>query len=189
VTAVDDLDAHLAGDTPQWDEPPAPPAGTVAASGMLRSLDRLRRQLAEARETAAGEHARVDEWLRAVTERVTAQTAWLETALALYHQHCLLEDPARKTIDLPAGTLKARAQQPEWQFDPDKFVTWAALNDPTLLRRRPAPAPEIDKTKAKTVLADHVKDGRVVTAAGEIVPGVAVVERGRKYTAETGDAR
>lgn len=167
------LDALLSGPEPDWDTDPEAPAGVDQANGMLRTLARLRRQLTDAEELAAAEHARVDLWLTVQAQRIGDRTRWLETALALWHAGLLRDDPRRKTVQLPNGTLTARAQTPEWRFDPETFIPWAEANAPHLLRHKPAPAPEIDKAAAKKSLAD---------AAGA-VPGLTVVDRGPRFTA------
>lgn len=179
----DDLDGLLAGPEPDWDGEPEAPAGVDVANGMLRTLGRLRRELTEAEELAAAEHARVDLWLSLQAKRIGDRTRWLETALALWHAGLLAEDKRRKTVQLPNGTLVARAQPYEWRFEPE-FLAWATENAPDLLRHKPAPAPEIDKAAAKKAMASCTFiDGRLVTEHGEVMPGVTVVERGPRYTA------
>lgn len=176
-----DLDALLSGDEPPYDTEPEAPIDADRANGMLRTLGRLQRELDAAKEMATAEHARVDLWLTLEADRIGKRVTWLRSALELFHERLLREDARRKTVHLPNGTLAAKAQPPEWQFDADTFIAWAVENAPDLIRQRPAPAPEVDKTAAKKTLAFN--DGRAITEHGEFVPGVTVIERGPRFTA------
>lgn len=179
-----DLDDLLAGPEPEWDETPVPPDGTEHANRLLRRLARVRREQATVDALAAAEYARVDAWHAGEAHRLDRQQEWLEQALAQYHRAVLARDPKAKTVSLPNGTLKARAQQPEWTFeDPDAFLAWAQANAPELVRQPDPPGPAIDKAATKQTMAANVVDGRLVVL-GEIVPGVTVTDREAKYVAE-----
>lgn len=180
MTAVqdffDDINALMAGPEPDYETDPTPePAADIAkANALLRTLGARQRELAAWEEMYDAERQKLDEWIASRRERVGGRIAWLETWLANWHRAQLGEHGnGPKTISLPSGTLAARAQQPEFRFDPEAFIPWAEANAPELLRHKPAPAPEIDKAAAKKHLA----------ATGEAMPGVEVVERGPRFTA------
>lgn len=186
MTTFDDLDALLSGDEPAWDDEPEAPAGADQANGYLRSLGRLQRQLDDVKELANSERARVDLWESVETGKLQSRMRWLRQALALYHQSLLTENPARKSLSLPNGTLRVRAMPDAYDFTPE-FLEWAQVSAPELVRQKPPPPPEVDKAAAKRrlVVAGY-SGGRalVVTPEGESVPGVTVTKQPPKFTAE-----
>jgi hypothetical protein len=70
---------------------------------------------------------------------------------------------------LPHGTLKTTAGQPKIEFkDESKFIEWAKVNDPTLLKIKT----DVDKTALKALITE---EGVVISTQGEIIPEVTVV--------------
>lgn len=183
-----DLDALLCGNEPDYSTDPTPePAADVAkATALLRTLGARKRELEGWEDLYTAQRAQLDEWIDGHRTRLGARVSWLEAWLANWHRAQLGEHGSGpKTFTLPSGVLTARAQQPEWTFDPGQFVPWAEANAPGLLRRKPAPAPEIDKAAAKKALTVFVDDGTtwLIADGGEVVPGVTVNERPPKFTA------
>jgi hypothetical protein len=188
----EDLDGLLSGPEPDYDAEPEPPADADRADQMLRQLARLQRERDDALELAAAERARIDLWLSATTERITKRQAWYRQSLEQYHRAVLAHDPQRTTIRLPFGSLVARAQQPEWAYEDEAaFIAWATESYPTLLRQPDPPAPAPDKVAVKKALevpGRHAPGAQVqpVTLDGELVPGVVVTIRDRRFNAEPG---
>jgi len=177
-----DLDADLAGSEPDYNSEPLAPEHTDGVDRMLRHLRRLRRELDNVHEVAAAERQRIDEWVERHEARIQGQIDWFERSLAAWHAGLLERSPKEKTVSFPNGTLKARAQQPEWVFDEPTFMEWAEVNAPEFVRVKPPPPPEIDKTAAKKFLKPV--DGEVVTPLGEVAAGVEVRDRPPKFTVE-----
>lgn len=188
----DDLDQALSGPDIDFDAAPEAPQGAEHADWLLRRLARTRRQTADVRTVAAAERDRVDTWEAGRLEQLQKQADWLEDALAQYHRAVLAREPKRKSIDLPFGKLVSRAQQPEWDIDPDVFLPWAAEHAPDLVNpgtpKPPTPSPDKAAVKKHLVLPGDPKPGDMVhpvTGDGEMVPGVAVLIREPKFVAET----
>lgn len=189
-----DLDEHLAGPDPDWldtDEPVIPAADKTQADRWLRKLAHLQ---ADADEIDALYRAQLDQlnaWRDERLRVIGNAQARLEQSLAMFHAAALDLDPKAKTLSLPAGTLKARAQQPEWRYvNEAAFLEWAAANRPELVRRPEpvTPPPAVDRTAVKKVLRPAV-DGpggspAIDPESGEVVPGVEVEHRAPKFTAE-----
>ena len=79
----------------------------------------------------------------------------------MWHRAVLADDPSRKSISLPCGTLKSVKQQPQWVFDDEVFIAWAREHAPSLVRV-PEPKPAVDRNAAKKALLT-VEVGRALT--------------------------
>jgi len=173
------------GDEPDYTLDPIPPRAADQADWFLRRLRNTQRRCTELHAIADAEHDTIDTWLGGQLEPLGRQIMWLTDSLAQFHRAVLDRDSAAKTIDLPHGVLKARVQAPEWTFDAEPFLAWAQANAPELVRT-PDPVPAVDKTAAKKalVLATNDDGATVLSADGEVVPGVTVTLRDVKYTSE-----
>ena len=182
-----DLDEFLMGDEPDWDSPPEAPRDADRADEQLRRLAKVRAEIAQVEEDAARQIERINEWHARRVEVLAGRERWLAEGLEMWHRAILSEDPGRKTISLPCGTLKSRSQPPQWVFDDGLFIAWALdeQNAPELVRI-PEPKPQVDKAAAKKLLAPS-PDGQMVfdTGTGQVVPGVTVTVRGRSFSVVT----
>lgn len=189
MSAVEqDLAEYLAGDEPDFTAEPEAPQDADEIDRRLRRLAKVRAQMAQDKADAQRVKDKADAWLFHRTSINLAQEAWLVEGLEMWHRAVLADDPSRKTISLPCGTLKARAQQPVWEFDEEAFIAWAQEHAPELVRV-PEPKPAVDKTAAKKALIpDATGLDLVVTTDGEVVPGVTVTPRLPAFTVDTGAA-
>ena len=184
-----DLDEFLMGDEPDWDSPPEAPRDADRADEQLRRLAKVRAEMAQIGDHAQAEIERIQEWHARRVEVLAGRERWLAEGLEMWHRAVLADDPSRKTISLPCGTLKSRSQQPVWVFDDEVFIAWARENAPELVRV-PEPKPQVDKAAAKKAL--HITSGDLpaeaalaITDDGEVVPGVTVQVRGPSFTVVT----
>lgn len=182
-----DLIDDLAGPDPDYDvDEPADPGDVDGVNRALRRYARLQVE----RDAVVTVHqaeidriqARLDDRLQVIDKAI----AWEAEGLQMYHRARLADDAAAKTIHLPNGTLKARAQQPAFEYDDDKFLAWAQEHRPDLVRI-PEPKPAPDKTAVKKALAVPALDEGETAAAvdpetGEQVPGVTVTVRGPSFS-------
>ena len=175
-----DLDEFLAGPEPDFDDEVAPPADADEADRRLRRLAKVRAEMAQIGEHAQAQIERINEWHERRVEVLAKRAAWLEEGLEMWHRAVLAEDPSRKSISLPCGTLKSRAQQPAWEFDEEVFCAWAKENAPDLVRVRLS----IDRSAAKQEIV-VLDDGRYITGTGEVVPGVTVTVRPPSFSIVT----
>jgi len=177
VSALEqDLDEFLAGPEPDFDTEVAPPADADEADRRLRRLAKVRAEMVQIGEHAQAQIERINEWHARRVEVLAKRERWLEEGLEMWHRAVLADDPSRKTISLPCGTLKSRVQQPVWEFDDEAFIAWAREHAPELVRV-PEPKPHVDKAAAKKTLRFEEQPGfdpTVFTAEGEVVPGVTV---------------
>lgn len=180
-----DLDEYLMGDEPDFDGPPEPPQDADRADEQLRRLAKVRAEMAQIGAHAQAQIERINEWHARRVEVLAGRERWLAEGLEMWHRAVLADDPSRKTISLPCGTLKSRSQQPVWEFDDEAFIAWASEHAPELVRI-PEPKPAVDKNAAKKALfALPEGGGEVITEAGEVVPGAEVTFRGPSFSVVT----
>lgn len=187
----DDLNDYLMGDEPDWDAAPEPPQDADETNRRLRRLAKVRAEQADVEARYQAETQRIQEWMATRmapleqwharrVEVLANRERWLTEGLEMWHRAVLADDPARKTISLPCGTLKSRTQPPVWEFDEAVFCVWAKEHAPDLVRVRLAP----DRAAAKQEIV-VLDDGRYITGTGEVVPGVTVTVRGPSFTVTT----
>lgn len=185
-----DLDEFMMGDEPDFDAPPEAPQDAERADMQLRRLAKVRAEMAQIGEHARAQIARIDEWHARRVEVLANRERWLVEGLEMWHRAVLADDPSRKSISLPCGTLKSRVQQPEWVFDDEVFIAWAREHVPSLVRV-PEPKPAVDRNAAKkALLTVEVGEGAhsILTEEGEVVPGVTVTVRGPSFSVVTEEA-
>lgn len=179
ITEGDDLDVAI-------EDPPS----SIDENLAVRLLARRRHRLAEQAAFDEAWNTMLEPLLlhrEQVTERNRREVERIETLLGQMLEARRADDPKLTKLDLPGGTLKSRAQQPEWSYDAEAFIEWAQAQDDgaDLLRTKVEP----DKNAVKG--ACSLPDGRpgdtvqAVTKDGEIIPGVTVTYRPRKLVIES----
>ena len=137
------------------------------ADWAIRKLAVIRRKQAENKAIYDAEVVRITEWLSTVNSALDRDALYFEAVLTPYA--LLQRSEGRKTVNLPHGTLKTTAGQPHIEFnDESKFIEWAKVNDPALLRIKT----DIDKSALKALITE---EGVVISTQGEIIPEVTVV--------------
>lgn len=148
------------------------------ASWALRKIRALRKQAAEVQEVATAEINRIHEWSDQETRKLQDNIAYFESLLYGYHLAIMEQDPDRKTIKLPHGTLQMRAQQPVYHRDDTALHEWVAKNKPHYL------IPQEAKLDWSSLKKDLIIAGDVLVDpdTGEPVPGIAVEARPPKFS-------
>jgi hypothetical protein len=181
---------------PEPDEPAEPIRGDdlevrAKADRHLRAIIRLEDDFALERAVFDTEILRLTDRLEYLAARNAKKIAWHEEPLRQLHAAILAEDPTRKTIDLPHGTLRSRTPAtPRYVIDRrDDFTEWALTNTPDVL----TPTWKID---ARTIQndprftptrleLDAGEDVPIVNADGEVVPGIKYMLDPPTYTVTT----
>ena len=148
------------------------------ASWALRKIRALRKQAAEVQEIATAEINHINDWRRAEMSKLEDNIAYFESLLYGYHLMVMEQDPNRKTIKLPYGTLQIRAQQPVFHRDDTALHEWVAKNKPHYL------IPQEAKLDWSSLKKDLITAGDVLVDpdTGEPVPGIAVEARPPKFS-------
>ena len=137
------------------------------ADWAIRKLASVRRKQAENKKIYDAEIIRITEWLSSVNHALEKDASYFEAILTPYA--LLQRSDGRKTISLPHGTIKTTAGQPKIEIESeDRFIEWALVNDPDLLKIKT----DIDKTAIKALITD---ENVVISTQGEIVPEVTVI--------------
>ena len=209
ASVVDEFDpydrdlAWLAELAPPGEPIPTPVSDDVAEK-MLRIRARMIREIdavnARFEPVIAEVRARADEEIGFIEARrqdlisgSTRQLVYLNDALTEYARARRAETKATK-VDLPHGRLQTRAGRQSTEIsDADKLLAWArafgddedrkALAQVLVRRRYDVTATTVkDALDAKMISAND--DGTLVTAAGEILPGVKIVTGDVNVTVE-----
>ena len=137
------------------------------ADWAIRKLAVIRRKQAENKAIYDAEVIRITEWLSTVNTALDRDALYFEAILTPYA--LLQRSEGRKTVTLPHGTLKTTAGQSHIEFkDESKFIEWAKVNDPALLRIKT----DVDKSALKVLISE---EGVLISTQGEIIPDVQVV--------------
>lgn len=195
MTAIDDIrdDLELAAVVEIDNDVPAPEIDALTeiealdrADWHLQHVARLRRDLRVHDELYRRAIDRIQdraEKRRAIMQR---QIDWHLTPIRQLHERLHEIDPKRLTIELPHGDLKLRVPKKPQVFidDQDAVVEWAKENAPDLL----PPPDRVKVTDLRTLVdVDALLDGTliVLTAAGELVPGVHAEVPAPTWNADT----
>lgn len=140
------------------------------AAWALRKMSRIKAEQDENITTAQAEIERITSWRDEENGKLGRGISFFENLLYQYFVQLRDEDPKFKTMKLPHGTLKMRAQQPEFQYDEEQLLAWARLCMPD--------AVVVKESVSKNPVKKHIKE------TGEVVPGVEIVERPEKFSVE-----
>lgn len=134
------------------------------ATWALRKLARIRLEMAANQEQAEREIERIRAWLDEVNGSLERHAEFFDSHLRYYHRTILNSDPSRKTVKLPAGTLKARKRPDTIEIvEPEAFIEWARVARPEFIRTKF----EINKSVVREAV---LKDGEVIEGV-EAEPG------------------
>lgn len=154
--------------------------GKDSANWCLRKIRALKSEMDENIKMAREEIERIQEWLEQVNTPLENSVKHFEALLEEYHIQVISEDPDRKTIKLPHGTLKLRARQPEYKRDEKTLLSFLkdnGLNEFIKVIEKP----EWGVLKKNVELAG---DKVVHRDTGLIVEGVTVEKRPPGFTVE-----
>lgn len=139
----------------------------------LRKIAQKKKEQKENQEAARIETSRIMDWLTGENDNLDKECSFFEFLLREYFNTLRQDDPKLKTLKLPHGSLKMRAQQPEFAYDDDLLLPWAKDNLPE--------AVVVKESTSKTMIKDYLKE------TGEVIPGVTVTPRPEKFSVEVLD--
>ena len=152
------------------------------ANWALRKIKQLQGKIDANAALAAEEVARVEEWKKEVNGTLQQSIDFFAGLLEEYHRGVYAKNPDIKTIKLPYGQLKMRAQQPEFKRDNSRLLAWLeGKGEAGEAYIKITKSPQWGQLKKKLEIAG---DKMVDPDTGEIVDGVEVVEREPKFYVE-----
>ena len=140
------------------------------AAWALRKMSKIKAEIEENNKVAQAEIERITAWRDEENEKLERSISFFESLLHEFFLSQRESDPKLKTMKLPHGTLKMRAQQPQYEYDEEILLSWAKENLPE--------AVVIKESVAKTLVKKHIQE------TGEMVPGVTITERPEKFSVE-----
>jgi hypothetical protein len=140
------------------------------AAWALRKMSKIKAEIDENIMTAQAEIERITGWRDSENEKLERSAAFFEGLLYEYFMALRETDPKLKTMKLPHGALKMRAQQPKYEYDEDALLSWAKENLPQAVVTK--------ESVSKNPVKAHIKE------TGEVVPGVVVLQRPEKFSVE-----
>ena len=144
------------------------------AAWALRKMSKIKADLAENAAVAQAEIDRIMKWRVSEDDKLQQEMSFFEYLLMGYFQECRKADDKLKTIKLPHGSLKMRAQQPEYAYPPEEdMVVWAEANGDDDLQ-----LVITKKTVDKTKLKAYIKE------TGDIPNGLTITDRPEKFFVE-----
>ena len=140
------------------------------AAWALRKMSKIKAEMDENIMTAQAEMERIVGWRDGENEKLQRSVAFFESLLHEYFMQLREDDPKLKTMKLPHGSLKMRAQQPQFEYDEAELLPWVKENLPD--------AVIVKESVSKTPVKKHIR------GTGEMVPGVTITERPEKFSVE-----
>ena len=140
------------------------------AAWALRKMSRIQAEIEENNRVAQAEIDLIVSWRDEENEKLERSISFFESILHEFFLQLRESDPKLKIMMLPPGTLKMRAQQPQYEYDEEILLSWAKENLPE--------AVVIKESVAKTPVKKHIQE------TGELVPGVTIIERPEKFAVE-----
>lgn len=140
------------------------------AGRALRLISHLETRIRANQATAALERSKITDWENLVNEPMQKKVAWLYSLLTKYAINERQNNPDRKTIQTPYGTLSTRPAQPTWELDEAVFLKWALVNAPELIKTTMVPKLQEAKKQLKP------KDGKAYdSVSGQEVEGIKII--------------
>lgn len=161
-------------DYEEGDQSSVPMEGDADASVALRRLAALRRKIDANRALADAETTKIQDWEREVNGPLENQAQFFTQILEGYALHQReTTDGDRKTVKLPAGTLKTTEVKPKWTIDDaEAFIKWARAEKRKDLFRLEYKSEGIAKIK-KAFLDDGAHNA-IDGETGETIPGLKI---------------
>ena len=143
------------------------------------SAEMLLRRIEEANE----ECERMISWYTTMIDRVKAKrdntVAWAENSLRVYFEMVPKKvSRTQASYELPSGKLVLKAQEPAYEQKEDELLPWLKTSLPEFVKVKES----ADWMKLKKQLKIGPDGKSMITADGEVVPGITVTEREPKFT-------
>jgi hypothetical protein len=117
-------------------------------------------------------------WQMDERRKLTNHMEFLKSLLEPYHRMILEADPKAKTIKLPHGEMKIRAQQPEIDKDDKALTAWLKLSEET---RKFVETKEVPKWGEFKKLCKIENGKAVYLETAEVVDGITATDRPDKF--------
>jgi len=137
------------------------------ADHQIQRIARLMQKGEDIKGFVAGEMKRLQEYLERKLQTLQGEIDWRSGPLEIYMRDANRRNPKIKSLDLPHGKLKLRAQQDKFEIDEEKVLGWAGDH----LQE----AASFTETKI-VIRKDNLK--KFIKETGEMVDGVTIEPAG-----------
>lgn len=150
-----------------------------AADWALRKIRARRAEMAEIKKYADTEKARIDMWLKEQTETLQRDVDFFEAQLKPFVADAL-EGKKTKTMKFPCGSCSFKKSTPSFTKDEAVLLQYVKENDSQYINVKES----VNWAEFKKTL-QFAQDGKLITADGEIVPGVTYTIEEDTFTVKT----
>lgn len=141
---------------------------------VFRKLAAIKAKEAEVNRVADAEKHRIEAYRTRELEKLQRDTEYFNGLVSEYAADRRATDPKFKSEKTPYGSLSFKKQQPKWNYDDEKLVSWLEQNEANeLIRIKKEPV----KTEIKKLFIP-TESGIVVDPDGQQVDGIMVEYRG-----------
>ena len=153
------------------------------------SAEMILRQLTQVEDQYDRMKAWYDHQIANLKEIRDRTRVWAENCLRPYFDMVPTTGKKIRSYEMPGGTIKLAKQDPEYEVNDAELVPWLEKNHANLVEvKKEAKWGDLknllkdEKTKQPRTVAAEDGTLQVVTADGEIVPGVKAVPREDKFS-------
>lgn len=150
----------------------------------LRKIAKLTGEIDKHIEVAEAEIQRIGEWLDAVNKPNKEAIEYFTSLLEGYHRKIFAADEKKKTIKLPHGELKLRAQEPEYVRNDEALLQFLQENKWPYIKVKES----VDWSALKGCLI-VTDDGSLVTEDGQVLSKelISATKRGPKFSVKVAE--
>jgi len=147
------------------------------ANWALRKISELQKEVERNTKLAEQEIDKIKQWEATQNKQIGDNILYFEGLLNEYAMKQREIDPEFKSMSLPNGRFGFRKQQPKWEYNDEKVLSYleqAGMND--LIRTTRVP------NKAEIRKIFEVVDDKVINKeTGEVVEGIEIEQREEKF--------
>ena len=147
------------------------------ANWALRKISELQKEVERNTKLAEQEIDKIKQWETTQNKQIGDSILYFEGLLNEYAIKQREIDPEFKSMSLPNGRFGFRKQQPKWEYNDEKVLSYleqAGMND--LIRTTRVP------NKAEIRKIFEVVDDKVINKeTGEVVEGIEIEQREEKF--------
>lgn len=141
---------------------------------VMRKLAAIEAKKAEVNKVADAEKYRIEAYREKELEKLQRDAEYFNSLVSEYAAQRRAADPKFKSEKTPYGSFTFKKQQPKWNYDDEKLVSWLESNGANdLIRVKKEPV----KTEIKKLFIP-TESGQVVDPEGQLVEGITVEYRG-----------
>ena len=150
-----------------------------AANWAIEKIRSRRAEIEELKKFAAAKKAQIDSWLEEQTDSLQDDIDFFEAKLKPFVAD-MLQGKKSKTMKFPCGSCSFKKTAPKFTKDEEVLTQWVLLNEKDYINTKYS----VNWADFKKTL-QYAQDGKMITADGEVVPGVTYTVEEDSFTVKT----